>query len=186
MVSARLSPRHHTTNASREPGIEPGSTRRCRVANLSARGRARDERGDSQSQRRADMPPSLPSRARARPRPRARVSPALEAPLFARSAGVCARVFGIGNARAASALLCSCRETRREETRGARDRRVVGGSTRRRGRVMGRSRRADPPTTRGAVWLRSRHLPKPSAALPFFADCNRALRLSFESFRNLF
>ena len=73
---ARLSPRHHTTNASREPGIEPGSTRRCRVANLSARGRARDERGDSQSQRRADMPPSLRARAGSRSRARPRFSPA--------------------------------------------------------------------------------------------------------------
>ena len=164
LVSARLSPRHHSTNPPPSAGIEPGSTRRCRVANLSARGRARDERGDSQSQRRADIPPSLPSRARSRPRARARFSPALEGVQNARSAGVCARVFGIGNARAASALLCSCRETRREETRGARDRRVVGGSTRRRGRVMGRSRRADPPTTRGAVWLRSRHLIKPRTA----------------------
>ena len=76
LVSARLSPRHHSTNPPPSAGIEPGSTRRCRVANLSARGRARDERGDSQSQRRADMPPSLRARAGSRSRARPRFSPA--------------------------------------------------------------------------------------------------------------
>ena len=78
LVSARLSPRHHSTNPPPSAGIEPGSTRRSRVVNLSARGRARGERGEGESQRRADMPPSLRARAGSRSRARPRFSPALD------------------------------------------------------------------------------------------------------------
>ena len=76
LVSARLSPRHHSTNPPPSAGIEPGSTRRSRVVYLSARGRARGERGEGESQRRADMPPSLRARAGSRSRARPRFSPA--------------------------------------------------------------------------------------------------------------
>ena len=78
LVSARLSPRHHSTNPPPSAGIEPGSTRRSRVVYLSARGRARGERGEGESQRRADMPPSLRARAGSRSRARPRFSPALD------------------------------------------------------------------------------------------------------------
>ena len=51
---ARLSPRHHTTKrAEAEPGTR--LDRRSRVVYLSARGHARDERGEEESQRRAEL-----------------------------------------------------------------------------------------------------------------------------------